>query len=51
MCCMTGQVSGALPADATRSGANEFPWWPTQVPVPYISWRHHNLHVCCRRAP
>ena len=28
MCCMTEEVCGALPAEATRSGARESPWRP-----------------------
>ena len=47
---MTGEVCGALPAEATRSGARESPWQPHQEPVPYFLASPHLL-VRCRRAP
>ena len=36
MCCMTEEVCGALPSEATRSGARESPWRPTQLPAMYF---------------
>ena len=51
VCCMTGEVCGALPAEAPRSGAREAPWRPHARACAKDVLASPHLLVCCRRAP